>query len=71
MIIVWVANLLGSLESMIIARHIGHNRPLIRLRCVDQIYRETQRSQHHKPHFCNFTPNHQDTQNNVKLEYKK
>lgn len=32
-----VSNLLSSLESMIIARYIGHDRSFIRLWCVDQI----------------------------------
>lgn len=30
-------NLLGSLERMVIARHIGHDCSLIGLWCVDQI----------------------------------
>lgn len=37
MVIVWVPDLLRSLEGVIIARHVGHDRPLIRLRRVDQI----------------------------------
>lgn len=30
-------NLLGSLERMVIARHIGHDSSLVGLWCVDQI----------------------------------
>lgn len=30
-------NLLGALEGVVVARHIGHDRTLVRLRRVDQI----------------------------------
>lgn len=56
MVIVRVSNLLRSLEGVVIARHVGHDRPLIRLRSVDQIYRRRDRTRV-QPRVCQIADN--------------